>query len=281
MSVLPPLPDVDRSLSEDNVSLGELGLVEVKLTDQEEAVLNEPVPEAEVLLKPHSSFPPAYLSHPSYTRWFNRAFGRLGWSLVPASKPMKASGAVVCAYLLHIHGKPVALAWGEQEFHDNNKYQSYGDALEATVASALRRCAKHLGMGLELWDKDWTSAFHMKHPEMFRRAIELGREERGSRSSSSSSSRPAQSASTAPSAAPAQPAQPEPAHHRHSGQPITEKQARRLWVIATNSGRGVEQVEAWIKRAYRVDSMKDVTRDIYDAICNAVESVGDLPPGRA
>ena len=56
--------------------------------------------------------------------------------------------------MLFVHGKPVAFATGEQDYFETNERQTYGDALEATMSSALRRFCKHLGMGLELLDKD-------------------------------------------------------------------------------------------------------------------------------
>jgi hypothetical protein len=282
MDVLPAVaePELERTIGEELISLGDLGLADVKLTDKEEAILNEPVPEAEVLLKPHKAYPPAYLSHPSYTRWFNRAFGRLGWSLVPASKPLTVSGQVVCAYLLHIHGKPVALAWGEQDYFENNKNQSYGDALESTVASALRRCAKRLGVGLELWDKTWTTAFHARHPEMYLAAITSAREQDERRGGGQQRQEPRRERSSS-SAAPAGKKEETAGHHRQSAEPITEPQAKRLYAITMNSGRAIEEVSAWLERRYGFKKSRDITRDKYDDVVKHIEADADLPQGRA
>jgi len=148
-----------HTLTED-VILGALGLTELKLTDHEESILARPVNESDVLIKPSGQ---PYLSHPTYTRWFNEAFGRLGWSLVPRSKPAMQGNSVVQGYVLYIHGQPVAFAWGEQTYHEKSREQTYGDCLEATVASALRRCAKRLGIGLEMWDKTWLFDWTRRH----------------------------------------------------------------------------------------------------------------------
>lgn len=157
------MPAEPHILTED-VVLGALGLVELKLTAAEEAVLSRPIDPGEILIKPSGQ---PYLSHPTYTRWFNEAFGRLGWSLVPRSKPQQEGDAVVQGYVLYIHGKPVAFAWGEQPYKPGgNKDQTYGDALEATVASALRRCAKRLGVGLEMWDKGYLARWQDEHAIM-------------------------------------------------------------------------------------------------------------------
>lgn len=294
IELLPPAGSEERVIT-DGIALGALGLVELKLTDAEEKVLSEPAPIAEIMVKPTGQ---PYLSHPSYTRWFNRAFGRTGWSLVPVGKAAISGKSVVCPYVLHVHGQPVALAWGEQEYHENNRDQTYGDALESTVASALRRCAKRLGVGLELWDRDFLNRWlyenalrvvvdvrgdrreqwrrkndrplrgeqhvagegeHYENRHEFRGGERGGKQER--------------QASTAPP-------REEQHTHRDSGAPISEKQAQRLWVIIRNSGRDEQQVKEWLHRVYGLDSTKKIPRSSYDRICQAVEDPGDLPERR-
>lgn len=142
-------------------TVGALGLAELKLTKEEDAILAEPVNPADVMLKPKvKGGPPeiAYLPHIVYTRWFHRAFGRTGWACVPTAQPKKVNNLILVPYLLYVHGVPVAAATGEQEYFETNAQQTYGDVIESTVASALRRFAKRLGVGLELWDKRWLEA---------------------------------------------------------------------------------------------------------------------------
>src|SRR3990167_5946168 len=126
----------------------------------------------------------------------------------PPIPPERGQGqqTITCPYVLHIHGKPVAFAMGEQEYYDSNEQQTYGDALESTVASALRRCAKRLGVGLELWGQDFLRAL------------------------------PPPAAASTPRQGEAPPRQyqaPPPerpaAHHAARGEPITDKQRKRLW----------------------------------------------------
>lgn len=270
---------------------GALGLVEVKLKPAEELVLAEKAPIDQVLIKPTGQ---AYLSHPSYTRWFNRAFGRLGWTMVLKAKPRSATDEhgkvqVVAPYVLYIHGKPAAMAFGEQEYFPNSKEQTYGDALEATIASALRRCAKRLGVGLELWDKPWLARFMREHcvrvklkpkkdgdkPDwVWRRKIDppfWNEQGRGDP--------PMQQQHTAP-----------PAHH-HDGsgdEVITQThivdgvkkagQVERLWVIIRSSGRDEETVRNWLHDVYGYDSTKKIKRRDYEAICSAIESRNPFLP---
>jgi hypothetical protein len=306
MEVLPS-PAANEGLSERTI-VGMLGKIELKLTDKEEAILSEVVNVEDVRVKPSGQ---AYLSHPTYTRWFNRAFGRLGWSLVPAAAPMKnETGVVVVPYLLHIHGKPAAFAFGEQEwFEGSNREQTYGDALEATVASGLRRCAKRMGVGLELWDRPWTNAYLADHcvevrvvkkgrdgkkftARQWRRKVDqpfwnevTGKDEDdertvktadGERRTIDDDQIPDEPAQTRRVEAPAKP-QPRDAHHANELQPITEKQLQRLWVIIRNSGRIENAVKAWLKAKYQLDHTKDIARRDYETICAAIESPRSLP----
>jgi len=287
----PAAIDINYQLTE-QASVGELGLVEVKLTPEEERILNEPVNEADVLIKPTGAI---YLSHPSYTKWFNRAFGRLGWAIVPRSTPMKSGRSVVCPYLLYIHGHAAAFAMGEQEYHDNNADQSYGDALEATVASALRRCAKRLGVGLELWEPAWTQRFVDEHcvkvllkprkdgddPKTawrLKRARPFWNEvkilEDRTPPSPSSKVPDERDFVTAPRE-PVKRAAPT-SSHAAADDVITEAQAKRLWAIATKAGRTHEAVKAWLIVGYNVESSKAIKRRDYDAIISAIEKPGPL-----
>jgi hypothetical protein len=285
-----PAPAVlDRTL-DSGIQLGELGLVEIKFTPEEEAVLAEAVPADKVLIKPNGA---PYLPHAEYTRWFNRAFGRGGWLLVPVGVPGMANATVICPYVLFIHGKPAALAQGEQEFFNSNKGQSYGDALESTVASALRRCAKHLGVGLELWDRAWLDAWmdatavrvKVKQRDgtiktQWRRKtdrplpFEVGKARQDDYEEDGQGE--PEPRRQAPPAAPPRP--PAPAVHDANGEkPISRQQQQKLGVTITNSGRDVGQVQKWVERIYGAKTSAEIKQGDYKAIVNAIESTNDLP----
>jgi hypothetical protein len=258
--------DLERLAPEVGMNLGAFGLVELKFTKHEEEVLSERVDPKLIQWRPREKDGPPvipYYPHQEYTRWFNRAFGRTGWTLVPIAKPSinrseknPSQATITQPYLLHVHGKPIAYAAGEQEYFEGNKQQSFGDALESCHASALRRCAKHLGIGLELWDKAFINQLR-------------------------------------PGAAPMPAAGPEPSaprtyappvreaevvgHHATSGEPITDKQRKRLWAIIKNSGRNELQVKSWLERFYGWTSTSQVTRREYEFVCTAIESPADLP----
>lgn len=289
------LPEESRDL-DDAIMLGRLGLVEVRLKPEEEAVLNEPVNVNDIQIKPTGQ---PYLSHPYYTRLFNRAFGRLGWALVPVSKPAKAvqgnKVSVVIPYVLYIHGQPVAFANGEQDYYENNAEQTYGDALESTVASALRRCAKRIGVSLEMWDRRYLEAF----VETRALHVQIEVKKRGSdekekkwvwrlkgsapffnevgRGSRRRDEPPEERRS---STVPAE----QRATHKDEGEKITLPQRQRLAMIVNSSDRSDEEVNEWLRSAYGITNDKptrDILRRDYDSIVRALESPGQLPAGRA
>jgi hypothetical protein len=267
---------VTQALNED-IILGEFGLVELKFTPEEEAVLNRPVPKEDIKILPTGA---VYLPHMKYTRWLNEAFGRTGWTLRPASKPLLNENTVVIPYLLMVHGKPVAFALGEQEYFATNKSQSYGDALESTIASGLRRCCKRLGIGLELWDRSFGEAFkeqygvkawNEKHQRYeWRRKDDPpffweGQSRREQRRVTHEDEQQRQP-----------PPRQEPvAHHGKATDPITDEQKKRLWTIARRRGRTDDEVKVYIGRLGYTRS-SDIKRKDYETICTALEHPGPL-----
>lgn len=277
----------------DDASIGELGFAELVLTTKEEEVLARDVNRDKILVKPTGQ---PYLSHPEYTRWFNDAFGRLGWALVPRAKPMKSGKAVVCPYLLYIHGKAVSFAYGEQEYHENNREQTYGDAVEATVASALRRCAKHLGIGLELWDKRFLNGFldercvkvpvtvngEKKWHWRLKAEKPFWNEIRGRRAREEDTGEPPSGSSAPADYDEGEVIQVNAGTNPKGNDPITPEQVTRLWTLVKKAGRDRQKVKTWIEFFYEVSSSKDIKRKDYEAICTAIEAPGDLgkPAGR-
>lgn len=292
----------------EQAQLGALGLAELKLTAAEESVLAKPVDRANVLILPTGQ---VYLPHISYTRWMNEAFGRTGWSLVPVAKPSKADRSVVCPYVLRIHGIPVAFAYGEQEYFDGSGGQSYGDALEATHASALRRCTKRLGMALELWDKAWGDAFVHEHGIRVKVAKKWQGQTKVSYQWRLKTGTPFYNeiggTPVTPEGemveedwrqAPAEPAQrraapppertssqagvsePPASHSGWQAQPISEKQFKRLVMIIKNSGRDVEATKAWVKRYYGVAHGNELKRGDYQSCCEMIEAQENHLPER-
>lgn len=279
-------PPVDvRSLTlGDDPYIGSLGTVDLTLAPHEELILQRPVSFDDVLVKPTGQ---PYLSHPIYTRWFNDAFGRLGWNIVPCAKPVagapddKGRITIVQTFLLYIHGKPVRIATGEHDYHQNNAEQTYGDALEALVASALRRCAKRLGVGLELWDKTFLNAF--LHERCVKVWVEGENKPRWRRRTDPPFYKERGAVDDDRGAAPVrrETGEPAAAYHSKLDEPITtgpKSQHTRLWTIIGKANRTDTEVHAWLQARYGLKSSKEIPRRLYDEICNWVEQPGPLPP---
>ncbi len=251
-------------------TVGALGLSEITLTDAEEAVLAKPIDESEILIKPDGT---PYLPWAAYSRWFSAAFGRVGWSLVPAGKPNKTDNLIVVPYMLYIHGKPVAFAWGEQDYFADNKRQSFGDAIESTQGSGLRRCAKRLGVALDLWDKAYLARWKAAH------CLTVKVERRGEMKTEwrrkVDPPLPGESRSR-------QPPQAEVERTMESSQldTITPVQGERMWSIARKAGRSDADVALWLKKVYKVKATEQILQKDYTAIVKQLEARGPLPmPG--
>lgn len=293
--MIPEQPPVPLGLLTSDPSVSNLGLVEVKLTPEEEKALSKPVVEREVLIKPTGQ---PYLPHRVYTAWFNEAFGRFGWSIVQRALPQKAAldkegsnksrQLVLVPFLFYVHRQPVAFAWGEQEYSESNAEQTYGDAVEATVANALRRCAKRIGVGLELWDRDWLETWRrnhaiqvkVKHPRdskpmrKWRRKsdqpfpYEIGASKADDRDDDAGAPPPGDESRLAP--------RPPAGNDGNDDAPITQPQRQRLATIAKKAGRIDAEVALWLTKKWRYKSSKEIKRKDYDAICRELEARGDL-----
>lgn len=275
----------DGSLTE-MIQLGQFGLVEAKFTEAEELVLSEAPLTTDVRLLPTGQ---VYLPHIHYTKWLNRAFGRTGWALRPAALPGVKEKTVVVPYLLYVHGKPVAFALGEQEYF--GKGQSYGDCLESTVASGLRRCCKHIGMALELWDRDYATAFL----ETFgvRVTVKVYVWEDGKKKSDERKQWRRKSDPPFPTEVrrwartmgddederePA-PEMPTVAADPNANNPITPDQVKRFWTIARGRGRQDSEVEIYLStKGYK--SSRDIKRKDYETLVTAIQHPGPLQTGR-
>lgn len=256
-----PAISVSRQIGQGIALLGDLGLVEMTFTPQEEAVMNKAVDEALVRMKPGKKGPPIpFLPHIEYTRWFNAAFGRGAWNAVPIDLPKLTNKTVSRDYVLFVHGKPVAFATGDQDYFETNERQTYGDALEATMSSALRRFAKHLGMGLELWDKDWIDAFIRKYQGRVQYQPPPQGEHGSRQRERTTESQPPATARTG-----------------QEHEPISIKQRQRLAIISKQAGRQPLEVKAYLKAHFGIDSSQQLLRKDYERVCSDVEKPGRLP----
>lgn len=273
--VLPAMPPPAVMQLGDDPSFGQLGLQPVALTEQQEQILGEKVDSARVLIKPTGA---VYYSHIDYTRWFNRAFGRTQWALVPVAKPklsdipQRKEKLATQVFLLYINGRAVAQATGEQEYHPENHDQSYADVVEALNASALRRVAKRLGVSLELWDRRWTNDWRAQH------CVQVWVEGKDKPQWRLKDDKPFYK--ERPMGTPAR-GRATPGEHPgqvipHGGPEINEGQLKRLWAIFRKSGRDEVELKAWLKQAFGIDSTRKIRKGDYEAVVAAIQKPGPL-----
>ncbi len=302
VEVLPAIaPAAAVELSE-NPILGQLGFQPLALSAEAEAVLAEPVDPARVLVKPTGA---VYYSHIEYTRWFNRAFGRGQWTMLPAARPKmveipQEGGEVkhlaTQTFVLCVHGKPIAQATAEQEYHPDNAEQTYGDVIEALNANALRRVAKRLGIGLELWDRSWGAAWQAEHcvqvwrrsgskPQWRRKVDPPFYDETGVAEPRAAGNR-------------SRPAQDERSEGRTGGEAsdrrtaqerrdatdtrkISQPQAKRFWTIARKAKRTDDEVKGYLRIVCGVEHTVDMERRFYEAACSQLTKPGPMVPAAA
>lgn len=300
VEVLPAIaPAAPLELSE-NPILGQLGFQPLALSAEAEAVLAEPVDPARVLIKPTGA---VYLSHIEYTRWFNRAFGRGQWTMLPAARPKmvdipQEDGGVkhlaTQTFVLCVHGKPIAQATGEQEYREDNAEQTYGDVIEALNANALRRVAKRLGIGLELWDRSWGDAWQAEHavrvwrrssskPQWRRKVDAPFFDETGL--ATENGPKPGGGGSSRAQAPRSEGRTGEEAGDRRTAQErrdavdtrlISEPQAKRFWTIARKAKRTDDEIKGYLRIVCGVEHTKDMQRRHYEAACAALTKPGPL-----
>lgn len=275
--LVPQAPQNDRMVT-DGFRLDALGLVELKASKEEEIVLSREPKPIDVMIKPTGQ---PYLPHQVYTRWLNEAFGRGGWMLVPVGKPALLEKTVTCPYILYVHGRPVAFAQGEQEYHANNRDQTYGDALEATVASALRRCCKHLGVALELWDRRWWMTWRDRHATTVQVKTKRKEGDKWEEKIVTQWRRlddPPLKGEVGKGRAPRRELDQE--EHADLDKPISPEKRERFWRIARRVGRNEADIKTWLKRVYNIDKTDAITNRHYDRIVKVLESPGALPTER-
>lgn len=108
-----------------------------------------------------------YIQHAWLRDRLNAVFRPGQWSIVPRNRwaePFKTQGGkdasrVYVEAMLVIRGCFAGEAIGEMEYFPHNSTQNYGDAVEGAKTAALRRCCKELGVGLQVYKKEWCEGW--------------------------------------------------------------------------------------------------------------------------
>lgn len=133
----------------------------LEITEEQKKILSAPVDEKKIQIRPDGL---VYLSWIEYQSRLDEAFGS-AWSLVPQGMPKydRNTNLILWGFYLIIKGKFVDFAIGQNEYIETNRSMTYGDAIEGAKSNALMRCCKRLGIGLELWDKEFVEMWKSKY----------------------------------------------------------------------------------------------------------------------
>lgn len=139
------------------------GAGELVLAPSDAEALSAPFEMADINVKPTKQGE-VYIGHQVLAARMNTVLGIGQWALVPAwpEHKMEADNMHM-AYDLTIRGHWITRAIGGMKYQPNNDRMDYSDALEGVRSSALKRAAKHLGVGLECWSRSFCEKFRAEH----------------------------------------------------------------------------------------------------------------------
>jgi hypothetical protein len=162
---LQPVPQFPHDPDETPLSLRDhtwLGVL--KCNKQQDQILRrEPNQKREVDILPSGEL---YMPQVFVRRRLNDAFLQHGgWKLRPMSKVSidPETQVMYREYALIVGGIAVAAAYGANKYQPKNKRMDFADCAEAVRSNALTRCAKDLGIGAEMWERDWCDAWREKY----------------------------------------------------------------------------------------------------------------------
>jgi hypothetical protein len=122
----------------------------LKMTPEEVAKLTAPFPKsvlARIPTKGHT-----YIPHIFISQRLTQVFGPGQWTMIRRQEKMQGN-EIMAEWIMIIRGVFIGESWGSQEYHPNNRQQTFADVLEATRGECIRRIAgKYLDCGGEAWD---------------------------------------------------------------------------------------------------------------------------------
>lgn len=152
----PTLPAVPQEVKRDPYH----GASSRPATKEQADILMAPVDKADVEIRPDGII---YLPEIKYRRTLNRAFGPMGWSLLPRSDVTMQDKTMTRLYALYVDGRFVAEARGEMDYIPANDQMTYATTAEGVKSNALMRCCKDLGIASELWDPGFIEAWKREY----------------------------------------------------------------------------------------------------------------------
>jgi hypothetical protein len=236
------------------IQTGELATLD--LTKEQEEILYAPVQDDEVDIRPDGL---VFASWTFYATRLRRAFG-MKWALLPASQPKATTTqdgkpCIVWDFYLFVGGKYVAYAVGEHIEERMGRGMSYTESLESAKSNALMRCCKQIGIGLELWDRNWIEIWKKKYAETYEE-YKNGYKKIYWRRKRQTAQPVAKSATQS--------------NDVNEDDLLSNADLSRFWTQIIKAKITKEQVHKILKEEFGLDSVKQIPRSELDAIAKAI-----------
>lgn len=141
-----------------------VGASEESFSKETIAVLQMELAPEDIEVKPDGVL---YMPECRYRKVLLKAFGPGGWCLIPRSAHSFQNKVLSREYALYCGGRFVSQVRGHAAVQD---FSNPAMASEVVRSNALMRACKDLGIGLELWDPTFVTAWKNANAEMKRDA---------------------------------------------------------------------------------------------------------------
>jgi len=128
-------------------------------TDEQKAILFAPLKPSDIEINTYTG--DVYLPWQFFAKRLTKAFP-LAWTMIPQGNPKISTSVGIWGFTLMIKGVHMGFAMGQKRITGNSK-MTYGDIIESTKSNALSRLCKGLGIGIELYDKDYSENWKKKY----------------------------------------------------------------------------------------------------------------------
>lgn len=277
-------------------SLAAEGLSRLRLSPAQKKTLRARFPPEKVALLPGGEI---YIPNTFVRERLNEVAGPGAWGLDPRSTRLydDERGLFLQSYALLIDGFAVGIATGEQAWRPTNPRMTRGDAVEGAKSNALTRICKDLGIGHECHDRRYAYRFRLDHGVLVY-YIDRGKKTTGWRhvddpplpgESDIVDESPNQDRYTRPAAP--QRAASQPSRRRSPDDPIPtaprtpevtnpDAPVSGAWIgqlerTMDTHGVKLEDVHAFIKKAYGHTSRKQILRSQANAVVEWVKAPHD------
>jgi hypothetical protein len=235
------------------------------VSQKQQDILLASVDPNDIEIKPDGS---PYYPQVKYRRRLNRAFGPMGWALLPANELSMKGNTLYRKYVLIVGDRHVSEAIGSQKYYENNENMDYADAAEGVKSNSLERCCKDLGIASELWDPNWIHqwreqyAIEVKAPSKGQMKDMWRRKDRPAfKGEGGQIPQPQTVTNSAQQSAPRAPA------NEHI---ISDPQRKRMYAISKNAGLSDDQFKTLLSSC-GYGSSSNVQTKHYNKICEAIE----------